>query len=182
VAISVLTEASRFGGSLADLRAARAALDAAGLDCPLLRKDFIVDAYQLLEARLNGADATLLIVAALDAAELAQLYAQALDLGLTPLVEVHDGRELEVALALNPILVGVNNRDLRTFEVDLNTSLRLRPLIPPTCAMLAESGVHAPEQMRQLAEAGVDAALIGEALVTAGDPAARLAELLEAGR
>jgi indole-3-glycerol phosphate synthase len=181
-ALSVLTEETRFFGSLNDLVAVRQALDGAGASLPLLRKDFIVDRYQLLEARLAGADAVLLIISALDDTLLADLYQGALDLGLTPLVEVHDGAELHRALALNPALIGINNRDLRDFSVSLETTRRLRPLIPSPCLVVSESGIHAPEQMRELAELRVDAALIGESLVTASDPVAILRALKEAGR
>lgn len=181
-ALSVLTEETHFRGSLDDLVAVRHALDSAGASLPLLRKDFIVDRYQLVEARLAGADAALLIVAALDDAQLADLFQAACDLALTPLVEVHDHAELQRALALDPSLIGINNRDLRDFSVSLEATRRLRPLIPPPCRVVSESGIHAPEQMRALAEMGVDAALIGESLVTAPDPAAALRALKEAGR
>jgi indole-3-glycerol phosphate synthase len=181
-AISVLTEPSRFRGSLDDLRAVRDGLAKAGLARPLLRKDFIVDSYQLVEARLYGADAALLIAAALDDRALGQLYDEALALNLTPLIEVHDEGELRRALALRPALVGINNRDLRDFRVDLDVTRRLRPLIPsPTC-VVSESGIRAPEPMRLLAELGVDAALVGEALVTSADPGATLRLLREAGQ
>jgi indole-3-glycerol phosphate synthase len=181
-AISVLTEESRFRGSLADLVEARRGLQAAEAPRPLLRKDFIVETYQLLEARLAGADAVLLIVAALDDATLARLLREALELGLTPLVEVHAEQELQRALPLQSPLIGINNRNLADFSVSLDVTRRLRPLVPPDCVVVAESGIHAPEQMRELAAWGVDAALIGEALVTAPDPGARLRELKEAGR
>ena len=181
-ALSVLTEPSRFLGSLDDLCQVRDALTGAGLSRPLLRKDFIVDVYQLLEARLYGADAVLLIVAALDDAELAGLYQEAVDLGLTPLVEVHDEGDLARALVLEPTVLGINNRDLATFDVDLDTTARLRDQVPPGCLLVSESGIHGPEQVRRLAELGVDAMLVGEALVTATDPAARVRQLREAGR
>ncbi|MBM3189917.1 MAG: indole-3-glycerol phosphate synthase TrpC [Chloroflexi bacterium] len=181
-AISVLTEGSRFGGSLADLAEARRGLAEAGLMRPILRKDFILDSYQLLEARAWGADAALLIAAILDDAALARLYEIALALGLTPLVEVHDEEELARVLRLNPPLVGINNRNLKDLSVDLGVTRRLRPLIPPPTLVVSESGIHKPEQMRQLKALQVDAALIGEALLTAPDPAARLRQLKEAGR
>ena len=181
-AISVLTEETRFCGSLSDLRETRDGLEHAGLARPLLRKDFIVDRYQILEARAWGADAVLLIVAALDGDDLADLFAFALELGLTPLVEVHDSVELDRALALHPPIIGMNNRNLRDFSVDLDVTRRLRSRIPAECVTVSESGIRDPEDMRVLASLGVDAALIGEALVTAPDPAARLKELLEAGR
>lgn len=181
-AVSVLTEESRFRGSLADLEAARAGLRGAGLDTPLLRKDFIVDPYQLVEARIAGADAALLIAAVLTDAEMERLLREAADLGLTPLVEVHDASELRRVLPLRPPVIGINNRNLTDFVVDLDTTRRLRPLIPPGIVVVSESGIGLPEQMAELARLGVDAVLIGEALVTAPDPAERLAALLEAGR
>ena len=181
-AISVLTETSHFHGSLADLGEVRRGLTEASIACPLLRKDFIVDSYQVLEARVWGADAILLIVAALDDLTLARLYDDALSLNLTPLVEVHNKRELIRALSLSPHLLGINNRDLTSFTVDLGMTRQLRPLIPPSCTVISESGIHHPEQVRELAVLEVVAVLIGEALVTAADPAAKLRELKEAGQ
>ncbi len=181
-AISVLTEESHFRGSLVDLEAARIGLRGAGLDIPLLRKDFIVDPYQLVEARVAGADAALLIAAVLADGALDRLLREATDLGLTPLVEVHDEAELRRVLPLRPLLIGINNRKLADFTVDLGTTRRLRPLIPPGTIVVSESGISTPAQMAELARLGVDAALIGEALVTAPDPAGRLAALREAGR
>ena len=181
-AISVLTEESHFRGSLSDLREARRGLKEARIACPLLRKDFIVESYQVLEARVWGADAVLLIAAALDDSTLGELYKDALTLGLTPLVEVHDRGELTRVLPLQPALVGINNRDLRSFAVDLEMTRQLRPSIPPSCAVVSESGIHQAADMRELATLEVDAALIGEALVTAADPAAKLRELREAGQ
>jgi indole-3-glycerol phosphate synthase len=181
-ALSILTEPLHFRGRLEDLRDAGATLAAAGLPRPLLRKDFIIDRYQLLEARAAGADAALLIVAALADESLRALFQYALSLGLTPLVEVHDRQELDRALALNPPLVGINNRDLRTFQVSLEVTRALRPLIPAEIAVVSESGIRQPADMRELAAIGVDAALVGEALVTAPDPAAQIRALLEAGR
>ncbi len=181
-AISVLTEESHFRGSPADLGEVRRGLAEAQITCPLLCKDFIIDSYQVLEARVWGADAVLLIVAALDDSTLARLYEDALSLNLTPLVEVHSKRELIRALSLAPPLVGINNRDLTSFTVDLEMTRRLRPLIPQSCTVISESGIHHPAQVRELAALEVDAALIGEALVTAADPAAKLRELKEAGR
>ena len=180
-ALSILTEETRFHGSLTDLILARQALDAAGYALPILRKDFILDPYQLLEARVAGADAILLIVAALDDATLTNLHAQALDLGMTPLIEVHTRDELHRALALKPRVIGINNRDLRDFTVSLEVTRTLRPLIPPSYLVVSESGIHSPEEMRLLASWGVDAALIGESLVTAPDPVAQLRALKEAG-
>ncbi len=181
-AISVLTEPHYFRGSLEDLRQVRRALDGSDMPVPLLRKDFIIDPYQLLEARTAGADAVLLIVAALEDAALDALYHQALELGLTPLVEVHTEEELARALKLRPAVVGINSRDLRTFQVDLGTAFRLRPMIPSDAVVVAESGVRSPADVRRLAEAGVQAVLVGEALVTAPDPPAVLRDLAEAGR
>jgi indole-3-glycerol phosphate synthase len=181
-AVSVLTESTHFRGCLEDLTAAREGLSDLGAQRPLLRKDFIVDPYQLLEARAWGADAVLLIVGALDDAALSELMASTLALGMTPLVEVHGEAELARALAIDPPLIGINNRNLRDFAVDLSTTQRLRGAIPQGVLVVSESGIHQPEQMRLLAQMGVDAALIGEALVTADDPAAKLRELKEAGR
>ena len=181
-AVSVLTEGRFFRGSLDDLRTARQGLARAGRVCPLLCKDFILERYQLLEARLAGADAVLLIAAILEDGPLAALFEQALELGLTPLVEVHDERELGRALRLDPPLVGINNRNLGDFTVNLETTRLLRPLAPAAAVVVAESGIHSATEMSALASWGVDAALIGEALVSAPDPAARLRELLEAGR
>lgn len=181
-AISVLTEESRFGGCLADLVAARGGTARTGRALPILRKDFVVDAYQLLEARAYGADAVLLIVAALGDDALAHLYAAARDLGLTPLVEVHDETELQRALALTPGLLGINNRNLRDMSVSLETTRRLRPRVPEGCVVVSESGVERPAQMRLLKEWGVDAALVGTTLARADEPTAAVRALVEAGR
>jgi indole-3-glycerol phosphate synthase len=180
-AISILTETAYFHGALTDLRAAQQALASAGRRCPLLRKDFIIDPYQLMEARVWGADAVLLIATALDDAALANLFDNALDLGLMPLVEIHDEMELRRVLPLHPPLIGINNRNLRDFSVSLETTRRLRPLIPPACVVVSESGIHTPAHIRELVGLHVQAALIGEALVTAADPAARLRELKDVG-
>jgi len=172
-ALSVLTEGPHFGGSLEDLRATRAASS-----LPILRKDFIVDAYQLHEALAAGADAVLLIVAALPRHELAELHAQALALGLDALVEVHDGEELAIALAAGAELVGINNRDLRDFSVDVTrTSLLVREM-PDGVVVVSESGIASPEQVRTLGREGVHAVLVGESLMRADDPAAALRALL----
>jgi len=181
-AISVLTEKSHFGGSLEDLGRVRSALATAGVARSLLRKDFIIDSYQLLEARVFGADAVLLIAAALDDQALATLLEQALTIGLAPLVEVHNQGELDRVLPLEPPMVGINNRDLSDFSVDLEVTRRLRPLIPPGVVVVSESGIHEPGQVRELRALGVDAALIGQALVTALDPVGKLKELKEAGQ
>jgi indole-3-glycerol phosphate synthase len=164
-AISVLTEERRFGGSLDDLRAVRAAVDV-----PLLRKDFIVEPYQLVEARAAGADLALLIVAALDDDALRGLYDLAGELGLTVLVEVHDEAETERAVALGAELVGVNARNLKTLAVDADTFGRLAPLVPDDRVLVAESGVSGPEDVRRFVDEGARAVLVGEALVKDGDP------------
>ena len=164
-AISVLTEERRFGGSLDDLRAVRAAVDV-----PLLRKDFIVEPYQLVEARAAGADLALLIVAALDDDALRGLYDLAGELGLTVLVEVHDEAETERAVGLGAELVGVNARNLKTLAVDADTFGRLAPLVPDDRVLVAESGVSGPEDVRRFVDEGARAVLVGEALVKDGDP------------
>jgi len=165
VAMSVLTEGPNFGGGLEDLRAARAAC---GL--PLLRKDFIVDDYQLHEALAAGADAVLLIVAALEPARLAALHTGARELGLDVLVEVHDGAELQVALALGAEVIGINNRDLRDFSVDVMRTERLMGEVPDGVCVVSESGIAAPEQLERLRAAGVEGVLVGESLMRARDP------------
>jgi indole-3-glycerol phosphate synthase len=164
-AISVLTEQRRFGGSLDDLRAVRAAV---GL--PLLRKDFMVEPYQLLEARAAGADLALLIVAALDDDTLRRLHDEARDLGLTVLVEVHDEAETERAVALGAELVGVNARNLRTLDVDPGAFARLAPLVPGDRVLVAESGITGPDDVATYVGLGARAVLVGEALVRDGDP------------
>jgi indole-3-glycerol phosphate synthase len=171
-ALSVLTEGPHFDGSLDDLRAARAACD-----LPILRKDFIVDGYQLHEAVTAGADAVLLIVASLEANELAGLHAQARTLGLDVLVEVHDRAELDAALAIGPELVGINNRDLRDFSVDVRRTFELMEAIPGDITVVSESGIGSAAQLRELEDAGVSAVLIGESLMRARDPEAALREL-----
>ena len=181
-AISVLTEPYRFRGALQDLALARAGLSEARMDLPLLRKDFIIDPYQVLEARAWGADALLLIVAALDDRSLGELMMRAQELGLTPLVEVHNRKDLLRAIPFSPPLIGINNRNLKTFEVDLETTRSLRDLVPEGCVLVSESGIHEPAHMGALAAMKVDAALIGEALVTAEDPRARLQALKAGGR
>lgn len=177
-AISVLTDARYFQGKLEYLTAIRR-LEIGRLEkCPpLLRKDFIIDPYQVHESRAAGADALLLIAAVLTDGELAELLALSHELGMTALVEVHDRAELERVLPLQPRLIGVNNRDLRDFSVDLNTCLKLRPLVPPEICFVAESGIQHAADVARLAAAGVDAILVGEALVKAGDVAAKVREL-----
>ena len=181
-AISVLTEPHYFRGSADDLIAARRALDSAGLRRPVLRKDFIIAPYQLLEARAWGADAVLLIAAVLDDRMLARLMDEAVSLGLTPLVEVHDREELQRVLALGAGVVGINNRNLRDFRVDLNTTRELRTCVSGGVIVVSESGIRGPEDVAELGRMAVDAALVGEALVTADDPAAALRAMVEAGR
>jgi indole-3-glycerol phosphate synthase len=163
-ALSVLTEGPSFGGSLDDLRAARAAST-----LPILRKDFLIDTYQLHEAMAAGADAVLLIVAALTAAELERLYETALSLGLAALVEVHDATELERAADVGAALIGINNRDLTTLQVDIRRTFELLPGVPHGTTVVAESGLRTPEDLAELQDAGVDAVLIGEALMRASD-------------
>jgi len=172
-ACSVLTEPHWFGGSLDDLVEARAACD-----LPLLRKDFIVDPYQLAEARLAGADAVLLIVAALDPADLTSLQDQAGEIGLDCLVEVHDEGELETALECGAEIIGVNNRNLQTLDVDPDTALRLLVDAPAGSIVVAESGITSNPDVQRLEEAGVDAILVGEALMREDDPAAAVHALL----
>lgn len=171
-ALSVLTDAPFFQGSLEDLARARAA---AGL--AVLRKDFILAPEQLYEARAAGADAVLLIAAALEPALLAELYHLARELGLAVLLEVHHRQELEAALALKPPLMAVNNRNLETMQVDLEHCLRLRPLIPPEVTVVAASGIQDHHDLERLARGGLDAFLVGTSLVRAPDPAAALRRL-----
>jgi indole-3-glycerol phosphate synthase len=171
-ALSVLTDAPHFGGSLEDLRAARAA---SGL--PILRKDFIVDPYQLYEAAVNGADAVLLIVRALDDRELRAMYEEARAIDLDCLVEVHDAAELERALELDADAVGINNRNLDEGTVDVSTTYELMPDVPAGKTVVAESGISAREELAELERVGVDAVLIGSALMKTGDPEAKTREL-----
>jgi indole-3-glycerol phosphate synthase len=173
-ALSVLTEEQFFLGSLDDLAEARAAVGV-----PVLRKDFILDAYQVYESVTAGADALLLIVAALADEELRSLLSLCGRLQVAALVEVHTHEELERALEAGARIVGVNNRDLKTLEVDLETSFRLRARIPSDCLAVSESGIKTAGDVRSLAEAGYHAILIGERLMTAPDPGKALAELLE---
>ena len=175
VAVSVLTEEKHFRGSLDHLSSIRDALPDGP---PLLRKDFLFDRYQLYEARVHGADAVLLIAAILDSALLAELIGLTGALEMDALVEVHDEAELERALIAGASLIGINNRDLRTFEVDLAITERLRPLVPPEVTVVAESGISTRADVQRLESLGVDAVLIGEALVTAPDPAAKIRELM----
>ena len=171
-AISVLTDEHFFQGSLQDLHEVRHAVH-----LPILRKDFVVDPYQVFQARAAGADAVLLIVAALTDAELTSLYRLVHRLAMEALVEVHNIAELERALMLGPRLVGINNRDLHSFEVRLDTTLELRPLIPSETLVVAESGIHTTADVARLAAGAVDAMLVGESLVRAQDVGAKVREL-----
>jgi indole-3-glycerol phosphate synthase len=175
-AISVLTDEKYFKGSDADLVAVRAAVPV-----PVLRKDFVVDAYQVYEARALGADAVLLIVAALAPAEIGELAELAHSLGMAALVEAHTEDEVRTALGSGATLLGINNRDLTRMVVDVATTERLRPLVPEGVLLVSESGIRAPEDFARLAAIGVDAALVGEALVTAPDAGALLRAMLAAG-
>ncbi len=172
-AVSVLTEPTHFGGSLDDLVEARAACD-----LPLLRKDFVVNEYQVLEARAAGADAVLLIVAALGRERLAELMAGASDLGMDSLVEVHDEDEVEVAVEAGAEVIGINNRDLHSLDVDPGTTFRLLADVPAGTVVVAESGITERGHVAELEDAGVDAILVGDALMRADDPATAIRELL----
>jgi len=174
--ISVLTEARKFGGSLADLEAVRAKVD-----IPVLRKDFIVTSYQLWEARAHGADLALLIVAALDQEALVSLVERAQTIGLTPLVEVHDEEEAERAVGAGAKVIGINARNLKTLEVDRGNFGRIVPEIPEHIVKIAESGVRGPHDLIAYANEGADAVLVGESLVTGRDPRAAVADLVAAG-
>ncbi len=171
-ALSVLTDERHFGGSLDDLRAAR---EACGL--PILRKDFTVDAYQLFEAAVWGADAVLLIVAALDEDRLAELHETALALDLDCLVEVHDSDELDRALALDCDVIGINNRNLKDLSVDITRTAELMTDVPTGKTVVAESGFSTREQLEELERIGADAVLVGEALMQAADPEAAVRDL-----
>lgn len=194
--ISVLTDERYFGGSLDDLRRIREQTPVGAIPCgrpaqdpgqaqglPLLRKDFLCDPYQVYEARAAGADAVLLIVAALAPGLLRDLHALARGLGMAALIEVHSDAELETAMTCDPSLVGINNRDLHSFSVDLATTERLAQRIPAAVCVVAESGIHGPDDLARLrgiprpgGVTGVDAILVGEALVTAGDVGAKVRE------
>lgn len=174
--VSVLTEPRRFGGSLDDLSAVRKAVDV-----PVLRKDFIVSSYQVWEARAFGADAVLLIVAALEQSALVSLVERVHSLGMTPLVEVHDEEEVERAVDAGARVIGVNARDLRTLEVERDTFARLAPKIPDGIVRIAESGVRGPHDVLTYARSGADAVLVGESLVTGKDPRSAVADLVAAG-
>jgi len=176
-ALSVLTEEQFFQGGLCDLAEASAAAH-----LPCLRKDFMVDEFQLLEARANGADAVLLILSALDDPEFACFHKRSRELGLDALCEVHDESELKRALDLGAEIIGVNNRDLRTFVVDLRTAERLAPGLPASVLRVAESGIQRGEDIRRLRAFGYDAFLVGESLMRADDPGAELVNMLTEAR
>jgi indole-3-glycerol phosphate synthase len=172
-AISVLTHMAGFGGRVEHVRMVRAATE-----LPILRKDFVTDPYEIAEARACGADAVLLIVAALAPSQLEDLLAVARSRGVAALVEVHDEAQTVAAVGAGAKAVGVNHRDLRTFEVDLGLTERLRKLVPEEVVLVAESGIHGPEHARRMREAGADAILVGELLMRAADPAGQIRELI----
>jgi indole-3-glycerol phosphate synthase len=172
-AISVLTEVNYFMGSIEHLAAIREAVE-----LPLLRKDFIFDSYQVYESRAYGADALLLIAAILSQGQLKDLVSLSHRIGLRCLVEVHNGDEVERALLSEAEIIGINNRDLNTFAVDINTTRRLRSLVPKEKIIVSESGIKSRKDMETLGKWGVDAALVGEALVTADDVRSKMKELL----
>lgn len=170
--LSVLTDQDFFQGSEEALQQARAACE-----LPVIRKDFLVDPYQIAEARVIGADCVLLIAAALDDASLASLYQQSVDYGMDVLVEVHDAEELQRVLPLEPMLLGINNRNLRSFEVSLDTTFQLLDSIPEDSLVVTESGILQPAHVREMRAAGVNAFLVGEAFMRAPDPGDALATL-----
>lgn len=175
-AVSVLTEQRRFGGSLADLDAVRSRIE-----IPVLRKDFMVDEYQFLEARAHGADIVLLIVAALSKSQLKDFYDLATELGMASLIEVHTQTELESAMDISPRIVGVNSRNLKTLEVSASVFEELIPAIPSTVIRVAESGISTRADVAQAQKAGATAILVGESLVKSGDPISAMRELLGHG-
>jgi indole-3-glycerol phosphate synthase len=174
-AISVLTEVDHFQGSLDHLRAVRQAVGASGV--PVLRKDFLYDPYQLVEARAAGADAALLIVAMLSPDQLKEMLAAAQGIFLQALVEVHSEAELHTALNSSAEIIGINHRDLKTFEMDMGLAVRLAPMVSQGRIIVAESGINSAEDVLPLKRAGVHAVLVGESLMTAPDPAAKVREL-----
>ena len=175
-AVSVLTEKRRFGGSLADLDAVRSTVD-----IPVLRKDFMVDEYQFYEARAHGADIVLLIVAALSQSQLKDFYDLSRELGMAALIEVHTHSELESAMEIDPVMVGINSRNLKTLEVDTQVFTELLPRIPGSLIRVAESGISSRADVIEAAQAGASAILVGEALVKSGDPISAMRELLGHG-
>ena len=174
--VSVLTEQRRFGGSLADLDAVRSRIE-----IPVLRKDFMVDEYQFLEARAHGADIVLLIVAALSKSQLKDFYDLATELGMASLIEVHTQSELESAMDISPRIVGVNSRNLKTLEVSASVFEELIPTIPSSVIRVAESGISTRADVAQAQKAGATAILVGESLVKSGDPISAMRELLGRG-
>ncbi|MBM4010515.1 MAG: indole-3-glycerol phosphate synthase TrpC [Planctomycetota bacterium] len=171
--LSILTDAGGFGGSLVDLESARIAVP-----LPVLRKEFVIDRYQVIEARAHGADAVLLIAECLDDCLLRSLYRDILDLGMTPLVELHDAENLPRVLDLGATLVGINNRNLKTMTTDLDTVLRLRGRVPDDVVLVAESGIRTRGDVERLEAAGVEAMLVGESLLKQPDPGRAAATLL----
>jgi indole-3-glycerol phosphate synthase len=171
-ALSVLTEEAHFGGSLADLREARLATE-----LPILRKDFTIDPYQLYEAKAAGADAVLLVVGAMTQGDLASLYREAHALDLDAVIEIHNEEELDRALEVDADVLGINNRDLVDFSVDIQRTFDLLSDIPAGKVVVSESGIHSRHQIDELEQVGVDAVLIGEALMRADDPEAAVREL-----
>jgi indole-3-glycerol phosphate synthase len=171
-AISILTEEAHFGGSLADLREARATTE-----LPILRKDFTIDPYQLYEAKVAGADGVLLVVGSLEQPVLASLYAQARDLDLDAVVEIHDDEELERALEIDCDVIGINNRNLEDFSVDIQRTFDLLADVPAGKVVVSESGIRHRGQIEELEQVGVDAVLVGEALMRAADPESAVREL-----
>lgn len=172
-AISVLTEQDHFHGDISDLRQVRESVA-----IPVLRKDFITDPYQVVEARASGADSFLLITALLDVTSLTSLVATGREWGMEPLVEVHTRSELDTALEAGATIIGINNRDLRTFKVDIETSLKLSAYVPTDRVVVSESGIRDREDVARLAAAGIRTILVGEVLVRSGDPAAKIGELI----
>jgi len=170
--LSVLTDRQFFQGADSYLQSARAAVS-----LPVLRKDFVVDRYQLAESRVLGADCVLLIVSALPSTQLSELYQEAHELGLDTLIEVHDREEMDQALSLSPTLIGVNNRNLRTFEVSLETSLALKSVLPDGTTLVSESGINTREDVQTLRLAGINCFLVGEAFMRADDPGRKLREM-----
>jgi indole-3-glycerol phosphate synthase len=171
--ISVLTDQTYFQGSLNDLRQVRQCVS-----LPLLRKDFVLDSYQLLEARLTGADAVLLIAECLDDCSLRKLHNETIELGMTPLVEFYEPMNLKRVLDAGASLIGINNRDLNTFQVDLEHTIRLRRQIPADCLVVGESGIHSRDDVRRLEDAGVNAILVGEHLMVCSDIGSAVRQLL----
>jgi indole-3-glycerol phosphate synthase len=171
-ALSILTEEAHFGGSLEDLREARAACD-----LPILRKDFTIDPYQLYEAKAAGADAVLLVVGSLDDDELSRLWILANQIDLDAIVEIHDEEELERALEIDCDVIGINNRDLESFTVDIQRTFDLLADVPAGKVVVSESGIHDRQQIDELEQVGIDAVLIGEVLMRAPDPEAAVREL-----